>query len=119
MVRVNYGKVSAMRHEEAMQHALGYAAGREDASGLPTKPGLADLQQPAFFAFAEAYASGWDRYNDEGLHFMVSARDAYDAWQASNGESIYRLASQSPYTLAALAATGYAPAKRALSDRFA
>ena len=76
-----------MTHDEAIQHALGYAAGREDASGIRTRsPG----ELPGFMAFADAYAAGWDDYRAERRYHMIWARGAYDTWQASNGRTIFR-----------------------------
>jgi hypothetical protein len=103
-----------MQATEAMQHGLGYAAGREDASGEKT---AALPDHVGFIAFATAYARGWSRYNAETMHFMVSARDGYDAWQASNGQTIYRLAEQSEYTLRCLARDGDVPAGQELAER--
>jgi len=77
-----------MKHEEAMQHGLGYASGREDASDVktidPTGQGM------GWMRFAEAYAAGWDAYNTEQRFFMTNARDAYRTWQESNGLTIFR-----------------------------
>ena len=70
-----------MNHSEAMQHGLGYAAGREDASGVPTVGG--------FDAFAAAYAAGWDEYMNAHRGMMTNARSAYDTWQATNGQTIF------------------------------
>jgi hypothetical protein len=75
-----------MTREEALQHALGYAAGREDASGVPTaQPG----ERAGFTAFADAFADGWDEYNTERRDMMTNARAAYDRWQATGGQTIW------------------------------
>jgi hypothetical protein len=74
--------------EEAMQHGLGYAAAREDASDVktidPTGDGI------GFMRFAEAYAAGWEDFNGEKRCYMTNARDAYDTWQTTQGRSIFR-----------------------------
>lgn len=81
-----------MTKEEAMQHGLGYASGREDASNVRT----ADINDsPAekrmgWMRFAEVYAQGWDDYNHERRHYMTNCRDAYDTWQATSGKTIFR-----------------------------
>jgi hypothetical protein len=80
-----------MKHEEALQHALGYAAGREDASGTRTASGRWTRQKSSgFMDFADAYAQGWDDYNHERRVSMTNARDAYDQWQATSGATIFR-----------------------------
>ena len=76
-----------MKKSEDLQHGLGYAAGREDASGVPT---VSPDDRSGFIAFAEAYAAGWEEYNTEARGFMTNARDAYDTWQATGGRSIFR-----------------------------
>jgi hypothetical protein len=70
-----------MTHAEALQHALGYAAGREDASGVKT--------HGDFTKFAEAFATGWDDYRAEKLGMMTNAREAYRRWQESRGATIF------------------------------
>jgi hypothetical protein len=79
-----------MEHECAMQHALGYAAGREDNSIGNVKTVDPSDSGIGFTKFAEAYANGWDEYNNEKRGSMVNCRDAYDNWQASNGLSIFK-----------------------------
>ena len=75
-----------MNHDEAVQHGLGYAAGREDASRIRTaEPGTT----PGYMAFAYAYAQAWDDYYAERRFSMTNCRDAYDRWQASGGRSIF------------------------------
>jgi hypothetical protein len=81
-----FKRAGIMSKDEAMQHGLGYAAGREDASGTPTvEPGT----RPGFMAFADAYAEGWDDYNSQRRWYMTNARDAYDTWQATAGLTIF------------------------------
>jgi hypothetical protein len=85
-----------MDRNEAMQHGLGYAAGREDASGVLTVTPEGQEFRSGFLVFAEAYADGWDDYNS-GRHFMMTnARDAYDRWQETGGRSIFREHDHSP-----------------------
>ena len=76
-----------MTKREAMQHGLGYAAGREDASGVKTV--TPDGNRSGFIVFAEAYAQGWDDYNAERRCYMTNARDAYDSWQRTSGQTIF------------------------------
>ena len=75
-----------MTKQEAMQHGLGYAAGREDASGVIT---LSTSERSGFIEFAEAFAQGWDDYNSERNCYMTNARDAYDSWQRTSGQTIF------------------------------
>lgn len=77
-----------MKYDEAKQHALGYAAGREDVSGIPTADN-GHSWRDGFTLFAEAYAKAWDEYNREARFMMTNARDAYDTWQASGGQTIF------------------------------
>jgi hypothetical protein len=70
-----------MTHDEALQHALGYAAGHEDASGTRT--------YGDFTKFAEAFAAGWDAYRTEQRGHMTNARDAYKRWNETRGASIF------------------------------
>lgn len=75
-----------MTKHEAMEYALGYAAGREDASNVKT---VAPGGETGFIAFARAYAQAWDEYNNDRRGFMPPARAAYAAWQASKGMTIF------------------------------
>lgn len=78
-----------MTKEEATQHALGYACGREDASGIETAHYLADRYKIGWLEFGFAFGNGWDDYN-RGLRFyMTNARDAYERWQESDGRTIF------------------------------
>lgn len=76
-----------MKREEAIQHGLGYAAGREDASDIKTAE---PTETPGFLAFAYAYGDAWQEYNTEVRCMMTNARDAYDTWQATEGRTIFR-----------------------------
>jgi hypothetical protein len=76
-----------MNKPEALQHALGYASGREDASGTPT---AAPDHRAGWLAFADAFADGWDAYNNDRRHWMTNAQDAYATWQATSGATIFR-----------------------------
>jgi hypothetical protein len=76
-----------MLENEAIQHALGYAAGREDASGVKTTE---PDERPGFVAFADAYAAGWAEYRAEKRSYMTNCRDAYETWQATGGITIFR-----------------------------
>ncbi len=75
-----------MTKQEAMQCALGYAWGREDASGART---YAPASISGSFAFAEAFAAGWEAYNTEKRFYMVCARSAYERWNETRGASIF------------------------------
>ena len=78
-----------MNHEEAMQHGLGYAAGREDASFVATHPSDTEPELSGFHAFAKAYADGWDEYNRGERGYMTTAQYAYDSWQRTGGRTIF------------------------------
>ncbi len=89
-----------MQANEAMQCALGYAWGQEDASGSKTyepKPATTS----GSFSFAEAFAAGWAEYNAELRHFMVCVSDAYRRWNETEGETIFPARSQKLTTPAA------------------
>jgi hypothetical protein len=79
-----------MNTEEAIQHALGYAAGREDASSVRTVHPDPANKGTGFFQFADAYAAGWTAYNSQTRFYMTSCRDAYDTWQATSGRTIFK-----------------------------
>lgn len=79
-----------MNKNEARQHGLGYAAGREDASGTATATSPAEPHRSGFTAFAAAFAQGWGDYNTCRRHMMTNCRDAYDQWQESGGLTIFR-----------------------------
>lgn len=78
-----------MLKNEALQHAIGYASGREDTSNIPTVPSLEHPDRAGWMAFADAFAKGWDDYNADRRYWMTNARDAYNTWQASNGRTIF------------------------------
>ena len=75
-----------MNHEEAMQCALGYAWGAEDATRIPT---VSPTDAPGTLTFADAYAAGWDAFNSDQAHYMTNVADAYRRWQESKGASIF------------------------------
>ena len=75
-----------MTRDNAIQCALGYAWGREDASGTPT---AGDPNSVTTMQFAAAFAQGWEDYNTQKRGDMTSVRSAYDQWQASGGKSIF------------------------------
>ena len=79
-----------MNHDEAKQHGLGYAAGREDASGTPTAIPPGKMWRSGWTTFADAYAQGWYDFNAQRRCSMTSCRDAYDRWQESGGRTIFR-----------------------------
>lgn len=78
-----------MDKSEAVQHGLGYACGREDASRVPTSPAANAPDGVGWLAYAEAYAAAWDEFNAGDRFYMTNARSAYEAWQATAGESIF------------------------------
>lgn len=83
-----------MGKEEATQHALGYACGREDASGVPTVHYLAESHyRIGWLEFGYAFGNAWDDYNNSRRCYMTNARDAYDKWQASGGRRIFDVVS--------------------------
>lgn len=90
-----------MKHEDAMQHALGYAAGREDASSVTTVRAANAPDGVGFLQFADAYAAAWDEFNAGARSMMTNARRAYDAWQASHGVSIFSDPSDRTWVIAA------------------
>lgn len=76
-----------MTRENALQLALGYAWGQEDAAGTRTaQPG----NESGCAVFAAAFARGWQEYNIQERWSMVSVRTAYEQWQATHGQSIFR-----------------------------
>lgn len=73
----------------AIQLALGYAWGREDASGTVTAAPATGPSRIPSSAFAEAFATGQDEYNQERRCMMTNVRSAYERWQASGGRTIW------------------------------
>jgi hypothetical protein len=78
-----------MNRNEAMQHALGFADGRETGTGTATAISPAYPHTSGFYAFAEAYAQGWDDYSRQHRSSMTSCRDAYAKWQETGGRTIF------------------------------
>jgi hypothetical protein len=70
---------------DAMSNASGYAAGREDASGVRT---VSPTDAPGFIVFAETYAATMADFLAERRHYMPAVSAAYDAWQATRGARI-------------------------------
>ena len=64
--------------------SAGYAWGREDASAVRTAGGGAQ-------AFSDAYVAAYGAFTSDGydVGVMPSVGSAYDAWQASNGATVY------------------------------
>jgi hypothetical protein len=75
-----------MTELEALQHGLGYAAGREDGNDDQGTVKTAI----SFDAFARAYAAGWADYREGRRGFMTNCRDAYNTWQRTDGKTIFR-----------------------------
>lgn len=74
-----------MTKDEAMQQALGYAAGQEDASGRRT---ASPSEGPGFIAFAEAYSAAVDEFNREVRYHIPCLAGAYAAWQYTSGRTV-------------------------------
>jgi hypothetical protein len=72
----------AMTYTPANEHALGYAEGREDASGVRT---ASPTEAPGCLVFAEAYAVIQRWFDAQVTHWMPCIRDAYEQWQAAGG----------------------------------
>jgi hypothetical protein len=81
--------LQAARHESAIQLALGYAWGREDAGGTVTAGPASGTPQIPSSAFADAFAQGQDEYDTERRGMMTNVRSAYERWQATNGQTIW------------------------------
>ena len=79
-----------MDKDEARQHALGYASGREDVSEVPTVRAANAPDGIGWLAFADAYALAWDEFNAGERFSMTNCRAAYEAWQDTAGVSIFR-----------------------------
>ena len=75
-----------MTRDNAIQCALGYAWGREDASGTIT---AGDSNRTPSAEFADAFAQGWEDFNTQKRGDMIPVKDAYERWQASGGKSIF------------------------------
>ncbi len=71
----------AMKHDDAILQALGYAWGQEDATGRP--PWATPEDPSGSMAFAKAYAQGWDEYNQDRRGMMTNLCSAYERWQAT------------------------------------
>jgi hypothetical protein len=75
-----------MNRNDAVFQALGYAWGQEDATGRPT---WHTTEHPTgSFAFAMAYAQGWDEYNEDRRGMMTCLRSAYERWQATGPDEM-------------------------------
>jgi hypothetical protein len=74
-----------MTAEDAFNKAIGYAWGREDASGVKTaeKDGLSGC-----YRFAEAFRDMYADFNAEKRCWATNTRSAYDRWQETYGETI-------------------------------
>lgn len=75
-----------MTHDEAVRLAGGYAWGREDASDVKT---AVTVPIDGSFAFAGAFAAGYDDFNSQRRSNMIPVKDAYETWQASGGTRIF------------------------------
>ena len=64
------------------ERALGYAEGREDASGVAT---VSPTEAPGCLVFAEAYAARQGAFNAQVKHRVPCIQAAYDDWQAAAG----------------------------------
>jgi hypothetical protein len=79
-----------MNKSEAMQCALGYAWGQEDATNHATHGND--------FLFATAFAAGWEAYNTEQRSHMVPVAEAYKRWNATRGVTIFPADDTQPAT---------------------
>jgi|HubBroStandDraft_4_1064222.scaffolds.fasta_scaffold380481_2 hypothetical protein len=77
-----------MTSQEATQLALGYAWGREDASGTRT---FAPEGMVGTILFAEAFAGAWEAFNTERIHHMVPVHVAYARWNETGGLTVFPL----------------------------
>ena len=75
-----------MTRNEAQRLASGYAWAREDCTHVPTATTTAASGD---WEFSNAYASGWDDYNNELRGCMITVRGAYERWQATGGTSVF------------------------------
>ena len=78
-----------MTPEQARYQAMGYAWAHEDVSKVPTSDS-ADGQNFSSYAFAVAFAQGWEDYNAEKRGFMTCVGRAYARWQATGGRTIFQ-----------------------------
>jgi len=69
-----------MTRDEAYQLALGYACGREDASGEAMRGGVS--------RFTQAFASARAAYNCRTSSYMPSVQAAWLTWQQTGGRTI-------------------------------
>jgi hypothetical protein len=77
-----------MTSQEATQLALGYAWGREDASGTRT---FAPEGMVGTILFAEAFAGAWDAFNAELHYHMPPVHVAYARWNETGGRTVFAL----------------------------
>lgn len=103
---------------EAMQHALGYAAGREDGTGVKTAD-QGPEHSPGFLLFAEAYSHGWEMFNAQLVWLMPDCRSAYANWHVSGGRTIWDLDTHSVTLLERLAEHDLANGRQAAAVRLA
>jgi hypothetical protein len=81
--------------QEAHERAAGYAAGREDASGVSTVPAPKHATAKAhrgldygWMDFADAFAAAQDDYNEDRRGSMTNCKAAYQRWTESGGRSV-------------------------------
>jgi hypothetical protein len=79
-----------MDKEQATQHALGYASGREDGQNVTTVPAAGAPDGVGWLAYGQAYGIAQDEFNRGVRWSMTNARAAWEAWQATGGVSIFR-----------------------------
>jgi hypothetical protein len=101
--------------ELAKDRACGYAAGREDASGIPTvpAPGSPRGDGSGWLDFADAFAQAQDDYNHGRRGMGTNCKAAYERWTATGGRTIDDEADE---RAAAIRAAHNAGARRAWTD---
>ncbi len=75
---------------KAHERARGYAAGREDASGIKTVPSPSSPrgQDSGWMDYAEAFAQAQDDYNQGRRGSMTNCKAAYERWTKTGGRTI-------------------------------
>lgn len=75
-----------MTSEDAFNKAMGYAWGREDASGVKTAGDSPETI--GWYLFTQAFSAMYADYNAEKRCWATNARSAYDRWQETDGKTI-------------------------------
>lgn len=75
-----------MTRNEAQRLASGYAWAREDCTHALT---ATTTSASGDWEFSNAYAQGWEDYDNELRGSVPPVRSAYERWQATGGTSIF------------------------------